>query len=78
MKDEAAGPQINISKIPGGGGVAGAMFAISSVLIFLIGIPRLRFFLAAAFVVGCGVALAMHLARRLHPRKPTGTPWIPT
>ena len=36
MQEGTPNPQINVSKIPGGGGVAGAMVAISSTLIFLI------------------------------------------
>lgn len=65
-------PQINVSKIPGGGGIAGALFAFGGMLIFLIGIPRFRVFLLAAFVLGCGVALALRLIRRETP----GKPWI--
>lgn len=65
-------PQINVSKIPGGGGIAGALFAFGGMLIFLIGIPRFRFFLLAAFLLGCGVALALRLIRRETP----GKPWI--
>ena len=65
-------PQINLSKIPGGGGIAGALFAFGSMLIFLIGIPRLRLFLLAAIVLGCGVALILRCVRRETP----GKPWI--
>ena len=65
-------PQINVSKIPGGGGIAGAMVAVISTLIFLIGIPALRYFFPAAIVLGCGVALIIHLKRHETP----GTPWI--
>jgi hypothetical protein len=74
---EQSSPQINVSKIPGGGGVAGALFAISSVLIFLIGIPILRFFLPAAIVLGCAVALAIYFFRRAFPRATPGAAWIP-
>lgn len=65
-------PQINVSKIPGGGGVAGALFAISSMVIFLIGIPALRWMFPAAILIGCGVALALHFVRHETP----GQPWI--
>jgi hypothetical protein len=57
-------PQINVSKIPGAGGVAGALFAIISMTIFLIGIPALRYMLPAAAVIGCVVALAMRFVHR--------------
>ena len=65
-------PQINLSKIPGAGGIAGALFAFGSMVIFLIGIPRLRFFLLAAIVLGCAVALILRCVRRETP----GKPWI--
>ena len=72
MPDPTPTPQINVSKIPGGGGVAGALFAVISMLIFLIGIPALRFFLPAAILLGGAVALVIHFIRR----DPPGKPWI--
>ena len=72
MGEGASSPQINVSKIPVGGGIAGAIFAVGSALIFLIGIPALRYFLLAAIVLGCGVALAIHFIRHETP----GTSWI--
>jgi len=65
-------PQINVSKISGGGGIAGAMVAVISTVIFLIGIPALRYFLPAAIILGCLVALIIHFSRHETP----GTPWI--
>jgi hypothetical protein len=44
MGNAAPTPQINVSKIPGGTGIAGALFAIGSMLIFLLGVPRIRYF----------------------------------
>ncbi len=72
MRDDASNPQINVSKIPGGGGIAGAMFAVISTVIFLIGIPALRYMFLAAIVLGCGVALILHFIRHETP----GAPWI--
>ena len=72
MSNSAPNPQINISKIPGGAGIAGAIFALGSMLIFLVGIPRFRYFFAAAVIVGCGVALILRFVRRETP----GKPWI--
>jgi hypothetical protein len=66
------GPQINISKIPGGAGIAGAMFALFSMLIFLIGIPVVRYMFPAAIALGCGVALILHFKRHETP----GASWI--
>lgn len=71
MRD-VANPQINVSKITGGGGIAGAMFAVISMLIFLIGIPALRYMLPAAAILGCGIALGLHFIRHDTP----GAPWI--
>lgn len=65
-------PQINVSKVVVGGGIAGAIFAIGSMLIFLIGIPMLRYIFPAALVVGCGVGIVLHFRRH----KTLGAPWI--
>ena len=72
MPESIPTPQINVSKIQGGGGAAGTLFAVISMLIFLIGIPALRYFLTAAIILGCGVALAIHFRRHDAP----GAPWI--
>ena len=72
MREDIPTPQINVSKIEGAGGIAGAWFAVLSTLIFLIGIPALRYFLPAAIVLGCGVALVIHFIRLETP----GKSWI--
>ena len=72
MSDESPTPQINVSKIPGGTGIAGALFAIGSMLIFLFGVPRIRYFFIGAIIVGCGIALVLRFVRRETP----GKPWI--
>jgi hypothetical protein len=82
MSEDTRNPQINFSKIPGGSGVAGALFAVISMAIFLIGIPRLRIFFPAAVVLGCVVALILRFVRRSTPGKPwileaTETPAVP-
>jgi hypothetical protein len=41
-------------------------------VIFIIGIPALRFMFPAAIVLGCGVALVIHFIRHETP----GTSWI--
>jgi len=72
MQEGTPTPQINVSKIPGGGGIAGALFAVISMVIFLIGIPLVRFFLPAAIILGCVVALIIHFVRH----DPIGKLWI--
>jgi len=63
MSEDTSNPQINSAKIPVGGGVAGAIFAIGSMAIFLTGIPVLRYIFPVAAALGCGVALILHFAR---------------
>ena len=72
MRDDVRTPQINVSKIPGGEGVAGALFALISMVIFLVGIPALRFIFPAAIVLGCGIAVIRHFIRH----ETTGASWI--
>src|ERR1700741_3749571 len=69
MNQGSPTPQIDVSKIPAGGGIAGALFAIGSMMIFLVGIPRLRYFLPAAIILGCAVALILRFVRRETPGK---------
>jgi len=72
MKEDAARPQINASKLVVGGGIIGAIFAAGSMSIFLIGIPMLRVMLPAAVVLGGAVALIFRFKRHEIP----GAPWI--
>jgi hypothetical protein len=72
MAEEIRNPQINISKIAVGGGIAGAFFAAVSTLIFLMGIPLVRYMFPAALILGGGIAMVLHFARHKTP----GTPWI--
>ena len=62
--DSGPGPQINISKIHFGGGIAGLIFTVGSMLIFLFGIPGLWYFFAFAIALGVGIAVVLHLADR--------------
>ena len=72
MLENVPNPQINVSRIPVGGGIAGAFCAAASMAIFLIGIPMLRYLFPAAVMLGCGVAIILHFIRH----KTTGAPWI--
>jgi hypothetical protein len=72
MREDTSSPQINIAKIPVGGGIAGAIFAVGSMLIFLVGIPVIRVMFPAAIVLGLVVALILHFMRHETP----GASWI--
>jgi sugar phosphate permease len=69
---ETTRPQINASKLAIGGGIAGAAFTIGSMLIFLTGLPTLRYMFAAALILGCGIALFLRLVRHKTP----GALWL--
>jgi len=73
MREDTPRPQINSAKIAFGGGIAGAIFTIGSMAIFLTGLPVLWYLFPAAIVVGCGVALMLRFGRHKTP----GTSWIP-
>jgi hypothetical protein len=72
MKEDIQNPQINISKIRVGGGIMGAIFTVSCMSIFLIGLPVLWYIFPAAIALGGGIALAFHFVRHESP----GAPWI--
>jgi hypothetical protein len=57
-------PEINISKIPVGGGVAGLIVALTVIAIALIGIPATRLFLLGSVVLGVIVALVLRWTAR--------------
>ena len=59
-------PEINVSKILVGGGVAGLMIALIVIVIALIGIPATRWFLLGSAVLGVIVALILRWTA--HPR----------
>ncbi len=66
-EDEGPRPQISMHRMPVGGSVAGLIFVVGSCLIFLVGIPALRWFLLGAVAVGAAVA---GLLWRWHKKKP--------
>jgi hypothetical protein len=69
---EPARPQINASKLVVSGGIIGAIFTVGSMLIFLTGLPILRYMFPAALLLGCGIALCQRLIRHKTP----GAPWL--
>ena len=72
MPDGSQTPQINVSKMPVGSGIAGAIFTLGSMAIFLLGIPAARYFLAGAVLCGGAVALLI----RSHRHRAIGAPWL--
>lgn len=60
MQDDTALPQINVSKIVVGGGIAGALFAGGGMMIFLVGIPLIRYMFPPAILLGCLIAVVRH------------------
>jgi hypothetical protein len=63
-KDDGPPAEINMSKIPVSGDVAGLVFAAGTVMIFFWGIPEIRCLLPAAIVLACGIAIGLHFTRR--------------
>jgi hypothetical protein len=54
-------------RIAVGGGVMGALFAIATALVFLVGLPASRWFLLASAFVGIGVAALLYVWHKRHP-----------
>ena len=67
MKDLERHPGITMHRIAIGGGIMGALFALGTSLIFLIGIPATRLFLVASVFVGVGVAGLLYVWHKRHP-----------
>jgi hypothetical protein len=57
MREDGSLPQINMSKIVVGGGLAGAFVAVGSMSIFLVGVPLIRYLFPVAILFGSGIAL---------------------
>jgi hypothetical protein len=62
-------PGITMHKLSFGGGFAGLLFAVGSVLIFVLGLPALWYFIAVAFALGVGIAVFLRsISGRLSER----------
>jgi hypothetical protein len=72
MKEDTPTPQINSAKLRIGGGIAGAIFTIGCMLIFLIGIPAIRYVFPFAVLVGCVFAVILRFLRH----ETTGASWM--
>jgi hypothetical protein len=71
MKDPS-NPQINYSKTPVAGNLAGAVFVLGVIGICVTAFPALWYIGPAAILVGAGVALLLRLSHRKSP----GAPWL--
>lgn len=63
VPDEGLDPGITIHRITVGGGVMGALFAVVTALIFLLGVPASRWFLLASLLLGVAVASLLPISR---------------
>jgi hypothetical protein len=55
---------IDLARIPADSNVGGLLFAIATVVIFVVGIPALRAVFPILIAAGCGVAAILRFARR--------------
>jgi len=63
-QDSDPHPGFRIDKIPIGAGIAGLIFVVGSLAIFLVGVPALWYFLVGAVALGLGFAAFLHLRER--------------
>jgi hypothetical protein len=64
MDEEISRAEIDLARIPADSNVGGLIFAVATVLIFVIGIPAIRSIFPAIIAAGCGVALVLRLTHR--------------
>ena len=62
-------PEINLSRIPVGGDVAGLMFAAGSVAVVIIGVPDMAWYFVSSLVCAGLLAWAMFAARAVRARR---------
>ena len=62
-------PEINLSRIPVGGDVAGLMFAAGSVVIVIVGVPDMAWYFVSSLVCAGLLAWAMVSARAARARR---------
>jgi hypothetical protein len=67
MRGSERHPGISIHRIAVGGGIMGTVFAIGSVLIFVVGVPLGPWFLLGSTLVGTIVAIALYAWHKRHP-----------
>jgi len=62
-------PEINLSRIPVGGDVAGLMFAAGSVAVVIIGVPDMAWYFVSALLCAALLAWALFAYRSTHARR---------
>jgi len=62
-------PEINLSRIPVGGDVAGLMFAAGSVAVVIIGVPDMAWYFVSALLCAALLAWALFAYRAAHLRQ---------
>ena len=67
MRNLERHPGITIHRMAVGGSIMGALFAIGTVLIFVIGLPVSRWFLLASVLLGTGVASVLYFWHKNNP-----------
>jgi len=67
VKDLERHAGITMHRIAVGGGIMGAVFAVGSAVIFLVGLPASRWFLLASIFAGVGVAGLLYAWHKRHP-----------
>ncbi|HLJ91239.1 MAG TPA: hypothetical protein VKZ53_30860 [Candidatus Angelobacter sp.] len=72
MPEDKSTPQINSAKLGIGGSIAGAIFTVGSLVVFLEGVPVLRYLFPGAILLGLVVAFALHFIKKETP----GSPWL--
>jgi len=64
MKQDYPHQGITMHRIRFGGGVAGLMFTLGCMVLFLAGLPILWYPFVAAIAFGAGIATVLHFLRR--------------
>ena len=67
LRDSERHPGISIHRMAIGGGIMSAVFAIGTVLIFVIGVPLGPWFLLASVLLGAVVAVALYVWHLRNP-----------
>ena len=62
-------PEINLSRIPVGGDVAGLMFAVGAVVIVIVGVPDMAWYFVSALLCAALLAWALFAYRSTHARR---------